>query len=502
LLDATIELIYHPGMTAPALSGIRHNGPTVPPTAQQPHLDVDVAPPMEHGRPWLRWLVTIVILALLAAGGYWLFLHRAAGDTAAGGAKGGGNRAVPVVTARAVSGDLPIYLTGLGTVTPLNNVTVRSRVDGELIEVNFVEGQEVIEGQKIAQIDPKPFDAQIEQAKGQLAKDKAAQANAAADVERYTKAGASVSEQQLQTAKASMQQFTGMVQADQGVLDNAELQRKYSTIKAPISGRIGLRVVDRGNIVHATDTTGLAVIAQVKPITVVFALPQDDIPKLTRRLRDVEKAPDPKPIIAVDAFDRDFRRKLAAGQVLAVDNQVDPNSGTIRIKAQFANEDESLSPGQFVNARLLVNVLRSATLVPPAAVQRGPDNSSFVYVVQNDTVEVRNVKLGPTEADRVVIEEGLKSGEIVATDGVDKLQAGTKVKGQLGKWKGATRPSGEMGEEGGDSTSRPSTRSSTRPTRGEGARGRGGEGEKNQSHNPPLTPSPTPPLSPTSEGNR
>lgn len=435
-----------------------HREPPGQPPAGTP---IAEALPVARRGSWGGKIVAILVVLAIGGGAYWWFAYGRGGEApAAGGGKGGagGNRVVPIVATKTTSGDLPIYLTGLGTVTGLNTVTVRARVDGELTAVAFEEGQYVQAGQFLAQIDPRPFDVQIQQAQGQLAKDQAALDNAMKDRDRYKEAGDAISKQQVDTAEASVKQFAGAVATDKGQLGNAELQKVYSRIIAPIPGRIGLRLVDQGNMVHATDTTGLAVITQVRPIAVLFTLPQDDIPRLTKRMREVEAAKDPTQFVAVDAYDRDGNTKLATGKVLAVDNQVDMNSGTIRVKAVFDNADQSLYPNQFVNARLLVETRHNATLVSPAALQRGPD-STFVYVVKEDeTVEVRPVKVGPTEAGRTVVESGLSPGETVATDGVDKLRAGAKVKASFGGGGGAGGPGGRQGKgQAGGAASRPAT---------------------------------------------
>jgi multidrug efflux system membrane fusion protein len=355
---------------------------------------------------------------------------------------------MPVVAVPATRGDLPIYLTGLGTVTPLNNVTVRSRVDGQIDQIAFEEGQFVKQGDLLIQIDPRPFQVQLAQAEGQLAKDQAALENARVELDRYKQAADAIPKQQIDTQQATVDQSAAAVKIDQGQIDNAKLQLTYARITAPISGRIGLRGIDLGNIIHANDTSGLALITQLQPISVVFTLPQDVIPQVMKRL---SAGPAPE----VEAFDRDLKNKLAAGTLLAIDNQVDPLSGTIRLKAQFPNENFSLFPNQFVNARLLVDTRKGATLVPNAAIQRGPD-STYVYVVKHgqdkegkdeDTVEVRNITTGPSEAEQTVIETGLQPGDVVVTDGVDKLQPGAKVS--------MRRPGGP------GATSRPSSRPST-----------------------------------------
>jgi membrane fusion protein, multidrug efflux system len=428
--------------------------PPVPAPAA-PHRPHEFAyTPPEHERGPLIWPWVILVLAIVAGGGYWWYTHHhkeaatATGPGGAGGGRGGGaGRVTPVVTVTVTRGDLPIYLTGLGTVTPLNNVTVRSRVDGQIDSIAFEEGQFVKRGDLLIQIDPRPFQVQLAQAEGQYAKDQASLKNAQVELDRYKQAADAIPKQQIDTQQATVDQFAAAVKIDQGQIDTAQLQLTYARITAPISGRIGLRGVDIGNIIHANDATGLALITQLQPISVVFTLPQDVIPQVMKRL---SAGPSPE----VEAFDRDLRNKLATGTLLAIDNQVDPASGTIRIKAQFPNEHLVLFPNQFVNARLLVDTLKGATLVPNAAIQRGPDSMTYVYVVNHgkdkegkdeDTVEVRNVTTGPSEAEQTVIETGLQPGEVVVTDGVDKLQPDAKVSvrrpGGPGGPGAATRPS-------------------------------------------------------------
>lgn len=403
-----------------------------------------------------RWPWVILLIAAVAAGGYAWYRHHHAAATStqeqAGGGSGGGrrgagggaNRVTPVVAVPATKGDLPIYLTGLGTVTPLNNVTVRSRVDGQIDDIKFEEGQTVKQGDLLIQIDPRPFQVQLAQAEGQMAKDQAALKNGEVELDRYKQAADAIPKQQIDTQQAAVDQFAAAVKVDQGQVDTAKLQLTYARITAPITGRIGLRAIDRGNIIHASDASGLALITQLQPISVVFTLPQDVIPQLMKRMSSGTE-------LEVDAYDRDIQNKLASGKLSAVDNQVDPTSGTIRMKGQFENKDMSLFPNQFVNARLLVDTRRGATLVPAAAIQRGPD-SQFVYVVKPDeTVEVHNVTVGPTEGEQTVIEEGVQPGDVVVTDGVDKLQPGAKVsvRGRGGPGGASTRPG---------ASSRPSSR--------------------------------------------
>jgi multidrug efflux system membrane fusion protein len=335
-------------------------------------------------------------------------------------------RAVPVMATVARQGNLSIYLTGLGSVTAFNTVTVRTRVDGQLIKVVFQEGQLVRQGDLLAEIDPRPFQVQLAQAEGQMAKDLAQLKNARVDLERYKVllAQDSIAKQQLDTQVAAVQQYEGVIKSNQAQIDNAKLQLTYSRITAPISGRIGLRLVDQGNMVRTTDQNGLAVITQLQPIAVLFTIPEDDLPQVLARVRTGQQ-------LVVDAYDRTLTKKLATGTLLTIDNQIDPNTGTIRLKAVFPNNDNTLFPNQFVNARLLVETQKDRTLVPAAAIQRS-QRATFVYVVKDDsTVDVRNVVVGPSEGDDVAINDGLAPGETVVIEGVDRLQRGMKVAARM-----------------------------------------------------------------------
>ena len=370
-----------------------------------------------------RWLIGLLALILVVAA---IYLRRArSGDAqSASTSRRSATRPqeIPVVTAVTKTGDMKVYLNGLGSVVPYNTITVKSRVDGQLIKVLFQEGQAVSTGQLLAEIDPRPFEVQLAQAEGQMARDQALLVNAKVDLERYRVLFSqdSVPKQQLDTQESLVRQYEGVVRADQGQVDNAKLQLTYCRITAPIGGRVGLRLVDVGNMVHASDTNGLVVITQLQPITVVFAVPEDNLPAILSKMKPGQK-------LEVEAYDREQKRRLATGALQSIDNQIDPSTGTVKLKAVFANSDNELFPNQFVNARLLVDTLHNATLVPNAAIQHSPQ-SAFVYVVKQDqTVEVRNVEVKLTEGNETAVAKGISPGEIVVTDGVDKLQPGTKV---------------------------------------------------------------------------
>jgi multidrug efflux system membrane fusion protein len=328
---------------------------------------------------------------------------------------------VPVTTAVVRKGDIGVYGNYLGIVTPVYTVMVKSRVDGQLMSVNYVEGQLVHKDESLVEIDPRPYQAQVVQMEGQLIRDQALLTNAHIDLERYQFAYKSnaIPEQMLATQVATVHQYEGTVRLDEGQLSNAVVNLIYTHIAAPISGRVGLRLVDPGNIVHATDTNPLAVIAQLQPITVVFSVSEDDLPEILQQLSQGKK-------LAVEAYDRVFEKKLATGTLLTLDNQIDTGTGTLKLKALFPNEDNSLFPNQFVNAKLLVRTEHGVLLVPTAAVQRSPEGT-FVYVVQtNQTVAMRVVTLGPTEGDTTAV-GGVEAGEIIAADNFNRLLDGMKV---------------------------------------------------------------------------
>jgi multidrug efflux system membrane fusion protein len=384
------------------------------------------------------WLLAIAVI-LAAAGAYWHFYLRPApagesaqrpggdagpraGKSGAGGGPNSGNRSTPVVAVPATKSDVSVFMPALGAVTPLATVTVRSRIDGQLMKVLFQEGQMVRAGDLLAEIDPRTYQAQLDQAQGQMAKDLALLQNARIDAQRYRVLFEqdSIAKQQLDTQESLVRQYEGSIKVDQAAIDTAKLQLIYCRITAPISGRLGLRQVDPGNMVHANDANGLVVITQLQPIGVVFTTPEDALPAVMKKLRAGEK-------LRVDAYDRADKVKLGSGMLLTVDNQIDPSTGTVKLKAQFDNKDNNLFPNQFANVHMLVDVKRDATVVPGAAIQRGTPGT-FVYLVKPDnTVTVRVVKLGPVQGDNVSVEAGLSPGEQVVVDGADKLREGAKV---------------------------------------------------------------------------
>lgn len=338
------------------------------------------------------------------------------------GSRGGGPQvAVSVAVAPAKIEDVPVYLSGLGNVVGYNTVVVKSRIDGQLVEVPIREGQEVQKGQLLALIDPRPYQVALNQAQANLYKDKAALEDARLNAKRYSdlaKEGV-ISRQQYDTQASASGQLEGSVQADQAAIDNAKLNLVYTRITAPISGRVGLRQVDPGNMVHASDQNGMFVITQLQPIAVLFTLPEDQLPEVAKHMRGQP--------LKVEAYSRDDQTSLGTGSLLTIDNQIDPTTGTGRLKAEFANKDRTLWPNQFVNVRLLLDVRKNNVTVPAAAIQRGPQGT-YVYLAKNDnTAELRPVQVSYLTGTVAAIGNGLKQGEVVITDGQDKLQTGSKI---------------------------------------------------------------------------
>ena len=344
------------------------------------------------------------------------------GGKGGGGRGGQGQQAISVAVAKAEIRDLPVYLTGLGSVTAFNTVVVKTRLDGQLVTVAFREGQNVNKGDLLAVIDPRPYEVALSQAEAMLFKDQSALKDAKLNLTRFEdlyKNGGVISRQQLDTQASTVGQLEGAVRADQAQVDNAKLQLTYTRIIAPVSGRVGLRQVDVGNMVHASDPNGLLLLTQLQPIAVIFALPEDNLPDVAKQMR--------KGALGVDAYSRDDKNKLATGKLLTIDNQIDPTTGTGKLKAVFTNEESALWPNQFVNVRLLLEVRKNNVVVPTPAIQRGPQGA-YVFTVKPDkTVEMRPVNIALTEGNFTAINNGVNPGEIVVTDGQDKLQANTKI---------------------------------------------------------------------------
>jgi membrane fusion protein, multidrug efflux system len=403
-------------------------------------------------------MVPVVGLILLICA-FWTGCGSADSKTA--NVRAAASQAVPVSVATVQRQDLPVYLTGLGSITPLNTVNVKSRVDGQLASVTFKEGQQVKKGQLLAVIDPRPFEVQLSQAQATLFRDQAQLRDAKLNYERFKgllQLSGAMSQQQVDTQAATVDQLEGTVRNDQAQIDNAKLQLVYCHITSPIDGRIGLRLVDPGNMVHATDQNPLLVITQLQPITVVFTLPEDQLPSVARHMRNGS--------LQVEAYSRDDQTKLATGTLLTIDNEIDQSTGTGRLKAAFDNKDNALWPNQFVNVRLLLEVRKSSIVVPAAAIQRGPQGA-LTYIVKLDkTVEVRPVTVAMTQGNLSAVDQGLSPGDVVVTDGQDKLQAGSKVETRTGGAPQANPPAGTApagNAPGGNKSPRPPAKGSTPP---------------------------------------
>jgi membrane fusion protein, multidrug efflux system len=388
-----------------------------------------------------------VVLAILAAVAYWqwpkLKTFLPAGDTTSqatakgrGRGRGGAGGTSQVVAARATKGNIKVFVTGLGAVTPIYTVTVNSRVTGELMKVQFKEGQIVQKGDLLVEIDPRPYEVQLEQAEGQLIHDQALLKDANLDLDRYKvliKQDA-IPQQQLDTQLALVTQYEGTIKTDQSQIDSAKLNLIYCKITSPITGRVGLRLVDPGNIVQSTATTGLVVITQIDPISVIFTVGEDQLPPILAKMHAGEG-------LSVEAWDREQKNKLADGKLETTDNQIDPTTGTLKLRAVFANPEGKLFPNQFVNARLLVQQKPNVTLLPNNAIQRN-STGTYVWLVNPDrTVNVRSISVGTTEGDQSEITAGLAPGDTVVTVGVDRLEEGGKVSPEVP----GEKPTGERG---------------------------------------------------------
>jgi multidrug efflux system membrane fusion protein len=415
------------------------------PELPAPSPTIAPAPPPAPKRNLLRRMGVVLVIALiLIAGGLY---YEKIGTSTLDASRPAAPSGPPPQTVRAteaVSGDMPITIDALGTVTPLATVTVKTQISGKLMQVGFTEGQMVKEGDFLEQIDPRPFEATLAQAQGQLAKDTSLYQQAQADLARYVTLNKqdSIAHQQVDDQTFLVAQDKAAMASDQATIDAAKLNIYYCHIVSPITGRVGLRLVDAGNYVQPTDATGLVVITQLDPISVVFSTPEDNLTRITRRLNAGATLP-------VTVFDRSNVEKLATGTLTTFDNQIDTTTGTFKLRATFANPDNALFPSQFVNARLLVDTVTGAVVVPNAAIQLG-SNGSFVYVVKDDgTVTVRKIVPGAADATRTVVTDGLAVGEKVVIDGADRLREGSKVKLATARADGgAAGPDGAAGGSG------------------------------------------------------
>jgi len=385
----------------------------------RPSRPVDAPPRRSSALSSALWL--LLVLLIIAGLVAWVVLR--GGNQPAQTGRFQTSGPVPVGTTKVEKGDIPVTLTALGTVTPLAMVTVKTQINGQLTEVAFQEGQMVKKGDFLAQIDPRPYQVALAQAEAQLAKDQAALRNAQTDLQRYRTllAQNSIARQTVDTQAATAQQAQATVQADQALIDTQRLNLTYCRVVAPVTGRVGLRQVDPGNYVQTSDANGIVVITQIQPISVIFTLPEDNLRPVLRRLNSGVKLP-------VTAFDRSGANKLDVGRLETVDNQIDTTTGTVKLRAVFDNAEQALFPNQFVNIQLLVETLRGADLVPNAAIQRGAPGT-FVYVVKPDeTVAAQPVTLGPGDNQRIAVTKGLEPGQLVVTDGADRLKDGAKVR--------------------------------------------------------------------------
>ena len=386
--------------------------------------------PGNRFRLWLTLAVAAVVVCASLSG-------CTSADSKQQKAQAAAPHTVSVAVAKVQQQDVPVYLVGLGSVTAFYTANIKSRVDGQIMSVNFKEGQTVKEGELLIVIDPRPYQVQLEQMQAQLFKDQATLRDAQLNLQRYTTLipSGSIAQQQVDTQKSLVDQLDGQVRTDQAQIDNAKLQIVYCHITAPFTGRVGLRQVDPGNIVHAADTTSMLILTQLQPIAVVFTLPEDQLPLVAQHMKNAT--------LQVEAYSRDNQTKLATGKLQTIDNEIDPTTGTAKLKAVFDNKDNALWPNQFVNANLLLETQKKSTVLPTAAILHGPQGS-FVYLVKPDkTVEARAVTISLTQGTVTTVSGGLSPGDTVVTDGQDKLQTGSPIEPRNS---GSSNSSGQNGK--------------------------------------------------------
>ncbi|MFZ0581599.1 MAG: efflux RND transporter periplasmic adaptor subunit [Candidatus Acidiferrales bacterium] len=406
-------------------------------TAASPRRQTTDTPTQEHRGHWWIWILAILVVGV---GGLIYYRNQQSAAQAAKAKAALANRSVPITTGTVNKGPIGVYINALGTVTPVYTATITSRVDGQIVSVNYREGQMVHKGDVLIEIDPRPYQAALLQAQGTLAHDEALLAEARIDMDRYQLAfnRNAIAKQQLDDQIQTVKQYEGSVKNDQGTVASATTNVDYATIKAPIDGRVGLRLLDPGNIVTSGSTTPLVVITQLQPITVIFSVAEDYLPQIQKQLHAGSK-------MSVDALDRAQQHELAKGSLLTLDNQVDTTTGTVKLKAIFPNQDLTLFPSQFVNARLLVDTQQNAALVPTAAIQRNAQGA-FVYVIKSDIAAMQTVTVGTTDGSVAAV-QGVQPGDVIAVSGFDKLQDGAKVK--ISNGTGGSNPSANNGSKGG-----------------------------------------------------
>jgi len=417
-------------------------------------------------RRQLRNAQSLAVIIVLAAVGAISISCSSAADPKSKAQAAGPARAVSVAVAAVQKQDVPVYLSGLGAVTAFNTANIKSRVDGQIMKVNFREGQDVRQGELLIEIDARPFEVQVEQLQAQLFRDQAQLRDARLNLERYTSLipSGSIAQQQVDTQKALVDQLDGTVRNDQAQINSAKLNITYCHITAPFTGRVGLRQVDSGNIVHASDANPMLILTQLQPIAVIFTLPEDVLPNVSQQMH--------RRTLEVDAFSRDDQTKLASGKLLTIDNQIDPTTGTAKLKAVFDNKDSQLWPNQFVNSDLLLETRNNSIVVPTAAILRGPQGP-FVYTVNPDkTVQDKAVTIALTQGDVTVVTDGVSPGDTVVTDGQDKLQRGSHIEPRGGPpSKNTTAPVTGAVERPGVGSEESSTAKSGRPSHRPSERG-------------------------------